>query len=115
DQPSADRRMTNGRSSLDVRLVCGGELEAPAVRAFAEPQVEAVHRPPGLVAPGFLERDDHGVLEVLRNVLHVDADLARDIDDDVAAMRLAAEEQQGLADTFDEVLRRRTLRRLAAR
>ena len=67
----------------------------------------------GFVAPGLLEREDDRVLEVLGDVLHIDADLARDIGDHVAAVRLAPEIDEGLADAFDQVFRGRTLRRLA--
>ena len=60
------------------------------MRAFAEPQVEAIERAAGLVAPGLFERDDHRVFEILGDVLDVHADVAGDIGDDVAAMRFAA-------------------------
>ena len=74
------------------------------MRALAERQVEAEHCALALVAPGFLERDDDGQLQVLGNLPHVVAKVAGHLLDDHGSVRFAAERQQRLADALAERL-----------
>jgi hypothetical protein len=74
------------------------------MRAFPEREMEAVGRPPALVAPVFLEDPDKGFVQILRDLTDVVTHGAGHLFDYQRAVRFAAERQQDLTDTLGEGL-----------